>query len=91
VAALKPWEEELCASARKKPKTEEEKAIAARLLKNANIVLSSGKKAVIALAAKGVGPEAASRILGTMTEGDAFYREILKAERNYVRTHRFWQ
>jgi ATP-dependent Lhr-like helicase len=91
VAALKPWEEELCASARKKPKTEEEKAIAARLLKNANIVLSSGKKAVIALAAKGVGPETASRILGTMTEGDAFYREILKAERNYVRTHRFWQ
>ncbi|MDD1634625.1 MAG: DEAD/DEAH box helicase, partial [Methanomicrobiales archaeon] len=91
IAALKPWEEELCAIPRKKQKTEEEKAIHARMRKNANIVLSSGRKAVIALAAKGVGPEAASRILATMTEGDAFYREILKAERNYVRTHRFWQ
>jgi ATP-dependent Lhr-like helicase len=45
---------------------------------------------VTALAAKGVGPETASRILATLSEGDAFYREILKAERNYVKTHRFW-
>ena len=35
-------------------------------MKNANIVLSSGKKAVIALAAKGVGPEQTSRILSTL-------------------------
>jgi hypothetical protein len=59
-----------------KPATEEEKAVQARLLRNANIVLSSGKKAVIALAGRGVGPEIASRILATMTEGDAFYRDI---------------
>jgi ATP-dependent helicase Lhr and Lhr-like helicase len=91
IAAVKPYEEDLCTVVlRKKPATEEEKAIQARLLRNANIVLSSGKKAVIALAGRGVGPEIASRILATMTEGDAFYREILKAERNFIRTHRFW-
>jgi ATP-dependent Lhr-like helicase len=59
-------------------------------MKNANIVLSSGKKAVIALSARGVGPESASRILGTLTKDDAFYREILKAERTFIQTHRFW-
>jgi ATP-dependent Lhr-like helicase len=53
-------------------------------------VLSSGRKAVTALAARGVGPEHASRILATLTEGDSFYREILKAERTFVQTHRYW-
>jgi ATP-dependent Lhr-like helicase len=90
IAVLKPWEEGLYALANRKNKTEEERAIEVRLIRNANIVLSSGKKAVIALAGKGVGPENASRILATLTSGDPFYREILKAERNYIRTHRFW-
>ena len=90
IAALKPWDEQLIPAVTKKNKSEEERAIEVRFLRNANIVLSSGKKAVTALAAKGVGPEAASRILATLSEGDAFYREILKAERNYVKTHRFW-
>jgi ATP-dependent Lhr-like helicase len=90
IAAVKPYEEDLCTTIRRRPANEEEKAIQARLLRNANIVLSSGKKAVIALAGRGVGPEIASRILATMAEGDAFYREILKAERNFIRTHRFW-
>lgn len=91
VAALKPYEEHLFDIASKKKKTEDERNIEIRLLRNANIVLSSGKKAVTALAARGVGPENASRILATLTEGDAFYREIIKAERNFIRTHKFWQ
>jgi len=90
IAVLKPWDEQLYAIANKQKKTEEERAIEIRLIRNANIVLSTGKKAVIALAGKGVGPENASRILSTFTEGDAFYREILKAERNFIRTHRYW-
>lgn len=90
IAALKPWDEQLIPAVTKKNKSGEERAIEVRFLRNANIVLSSGRKAVTALAAKGVGPEAASRILATLSEGDAFYREILKAERNYVKTHRFW-
>ena len=91
IAALKPWEEPLYAVAKKKKKTPEEKDTERRLMKNANIILSSGKKAVIALAARGVGPEHASRIIATLADGDGFYREILKAERNFIQTHRFWQ
>ncbi len=74
----------------KSPKTQEERVIDKRLLKNANIVLSSGKKAVVALSARGVGPKNTSRILSTMAEGDDFYREIMKAERNFIQTHRYW-
>ncbi|MBT8507382.1 DEAD/DEAH box helicase [Methanomicrobiaceae archaeon CYW5] len=90
IAALKPWDEELISSVKKTVKTEEDSAVEKRLMKNANIVLSSGKTAIIALSARGVGPDTASRIIATMTEGDDFYREILKAERNYIKTHRFW-
>ncbi|MFA5222572.1 MAG: DEAD/DEAH box helicase, partial [Methanoregula sp.] len=90
IAALKPYEDEAYAIANKKKKNEDERAVEKRLLRNANIVLSSGKKAVIALSARGVGPENASRILATLTSGDAFYREILKAERSFIQTHRYW-
>jgi ATP-dependent Lhr-like helicase len=90
IAALKPYEDESYTALKNPRKTAEDRTIEQRLLKNANIVLSSGKKAVIALSARGVGPENASRILGTLTEGDAFYREIMKAERNFIQTHRYW-
>ncbi|MDD1707772.1 MAG: DEAD/DEAH box helicase [Methanoregulaceae archaeon] len=90
IAVLKPYEEPLYAIASRKEKSSEEAAVEARLMRNANIVLSGGKKAVLALAAKGVGPENASRVLSTHMEGDAFYKEILKAERNYIRTRRYW-
>jgi ATP-dependent Lhr-like helicase len=90
IAALKPWDEPLYGIANKRTKTPEEREVEKRLLRNANIVLSSGKKAVIALAGRGVGPEHASRILATLAEGDAFFKEILKAERQYVQTRHFW-
>lgn len=90
IAALKPWDEPLYVVANKKNKNAEERAVEVKLIRTANIVLSSGKKAVIALSGRGVGPEHASRILATLTEGDPFYREILKAERHYVQTHQFW-
>lgn len=90
IAALKPYEEENYKIMKKKKKSAEEKEIEARMLRSANMVLSSGKKAITALAGRGVGPEAASRILNTHTRGDAFYKEILKAERRYITTHRFW-
>jgi len=90
IAALKPYEEDSFTMVKKSRKTSEERAVEQRLMKNANMVLSSGKKAVIALSGRGVGPENASRILATLTDGDAFYREILKAERNFIQTHRYW-
>ena len=90
IAVLKPYEEELIGLAKRGGKTENGRDAVRVLMKNANIVLSSGKKAVTTLAAKGVGPDTASRIISTMSEGDVYYREILKAEKQYLRTRRFW-
>jgi len=46
---------------------------------------------VIALSARGVGPENAARIIGKLRENeDDFYRDILAREREYARTRSFW-
>jgi ATP-dependent Lhr-like helicase len=60
--------------------------------RTADLVLSYGKKAVIALEVKGVGPETASRILGKMhPKEDEFYMDLLKAKIQYLRTREYWE
>ncbi len=93
IAALKPWERDEMELARhpEKLKLEDDKLKVKRVYRNGNIVLSHGKKAVIALASRGLGPETASRVIAKLKEDeDDFYRDILRAERDYVRTRRFW-
>ncbi len=57
----------------------------------ADLVLSYGKRAIIALQVKGVGPETAFRILGKMTiNDDEFYLDLLKAKIQFLRTRQYW-
>jgi ATP-dependent Lhr-like helicase len=98
IAALKPWEkEEIRMVKRRSSDAEKEnKERVKRVYRNANLVLSHGVLAVIALAARGIGPEVASRILRRFASRDAegeykFYRYILEEERKYTRTKRFWE
>jgi len=71
--------------------TKEEEKKWLELWKASSLIQTYGKKAAIALAAKGVGPTKAAKILsgGYKTE-EKFYMEILKAERDYIRTRMFW-
>jgi len=60
--------------------------------RTADLILSYGKKALIALQVKGVGPETAFRILGKMhTSEEDFYMDLLKAKVQYLRTRPYWE
>lgn len=59
--------------------------------RTADLTLSYGKKALIALQVKGVGPETAFRILGRMhPNDDDFYMDLLRAKIQYLRTKPYW-
>jgi ATP-dependent Lhr-like helicase len=69
----------------------EEKIRWNRAWKSASLVQTAGKRAILTMAARGVGPVIASRILRKPIRNEAeFYSEILKAEREYQRTRLFW-
>jgi len=72
--------------------SEEELKELTQARRTADLVLSYGKKAIIALEVKGVGPETASRILGKMhPNDDDFFMDLLKAKILYLRTREFWK
>ncbi|WP_129116850.1 DEAD/DEAH box helicase [Halegenticoccus tardaugens] len=91
IAALNPWDEETVKAVRSRDKDEEQERLTRRAYRAANLVQSHGKQAVIAMAARGVGPQNAARIIAKLREDeDDFYRDILAQERQYARTQSFW-
>ncbi|MBS7622096.1 DEAD/DEAH box helicase [Candidatus Bathyarchaeota archaeon] len=71
--------------------TDEEQEIWNTAWRSASLVQTAGRKAVLAMAARGVGPRTAARILRRRVRSEMeFYAEILKAEREYQRTRLFW-
>jgi ATP-dependent Lhr-like helicase len=91
IAALNPWDEEAVKAVRADDKDEEQERLTERAYRSANLVQSHGKQAVIAMAARGVGPHNAARIIAKLREDEAdFYRDILEQERQYARTQSFW-
>jgi ATP-dependent Lhr-like helicase len=58
---------------------------------SAELVAHYGERALYALAGRGIGPETARRLLMRLyRDDDAFFTEILRAERAYARTRVFW-
>jgi ATP-dependent Lhr-like helicase len=91
VAALNPWDEETVSAVRSGDKDDEQEKQTRRAYRAGSLVQSHGKQAVIALAARGVGPHNAARIINKLREDETeFYRDILSREREYARTRSFW-
>jgi len=91
VAALSPWADSVVQAVQADEKDAEQREETQRAVKNANLVQSHGKQAVIAMSARGVGPHNAAQIISRLRESEAeFYRDILEKERQYARTKAFW-
>jgi ATP-dependent Lhr-like helicase len=69
---------------------DEEQALV-RARRSADLVLSYGRRAVIAQCVYGVGPQTASKILAKMHDNDAdFYKDLLDAKLKFIVTRPFW-
>ena len=91
VAALNPWADEVVSAVRAAEKDDEQEKMTERAYRSGSLVQTHGKQAVVALAARGVGPHNAARIINRLREDeDEFYRDILRQEREYARTQSFW-
>jgi len=91
IAALNPWADEVVSAVKASEKDDEQEKQTERAYQSASLVQSHGKQAVVALAARGVGPHNAARIINKLREDeDEFYRDILRREREYARTRSFW-
>ncbi|MFB6105730.1 MAG: DEAD/DEAH box helicase [Halobacteriaceae archaeon] len=91
IAALSPWADDVVSAVKSGEKDDDQDAATRRAFRNASIVQSHGKKAVVALSARGIGPQNAARVINRHREDRAdFYRDILEREREYARTKAFW-
>jgi len=78
-------------SRRERPLTPETEALVRTGYTSAELVAHYGERALYALAGRGIGPETARRLLMRLyRDEEAFFTEILRAERAYARTRVFW-
>jgi ATP-dependent Lhr-like helicase len=99
IAVVRRYNKKFLPLLSKKHRTAEENKEVQRLHKNASLVLSHGKFAVLALVGRGIGPDTAARILSRynkleLTKSEEreikFLRDILQAELQYAKTRGFW-
>jgi ATP-dependent Lhr-like helicase len=99
IAVVRRYNKKFLPLLSKKHRTAEENKEVQRLHKNASLVLSHGKFAVLAIVGRGIGPDTAARILSRynkleLTKSEEreikFLRDILQAELQYAKTRGFW-
>jgi len=96
IAVLRTYQTEIQKIVKKwlsgKELTIEEEEKLKHIKRSADMTINYGKKAVVAMAGRGVGPQTASRILSRMHKNeDEFFKDILKAEREFIKNKKFWQ
>jgi ATP-dependent Lhr-like helicase len=72
--------------------TQDEKKAYERARWSADLFLTYSRKAILCLAAKGVGPDTTTRLLAKYyINEDGLLMDILNAERQYTKTKRYWK
>ena len=99
ITVFKRYNKNLAKLLTKKDRNLDETREVKRFHKNASLVLSYGRYALLALMARGIGPDTAARILRRYNRRELekseeveikFLRDILKSELTYARTRGFW-
>jgi len=73
------------------PLKDDERETLSRARRSADLVLSYGRRAVVAQCVYGIGPQTASRILARMHDDDkSFYKDLLEAKLRFITTRQFW-
>lgn len=91
VAPLHPYQDEDLVDKESEKLSDDEKKQLKKYYKLADLARIYKRKALLALAARGVGHQKAGRILSKrQRDEDEFLRDLLEAEIQYARTKRFW-
>jgi len=73
------------------PLEEDERESLSRARRSADLVLSYGRRAIVAQCVYGIGPQTASRILARMHDDEkSFYKDLLQAKLKFITTRQFW-
>ncbi len=71
--------------------TEEERDTVSKARRSADIIISYGKKGVVAQSVYGVGPQIAARVLSRMHDSEEeFYQDLLNAKLKFIETKKYW-
>ena len=90
------WSSSYAAGVLKKKRNKEnldenEQKVLARARRSADLVISYGRRAVIAQSVYGIGPQTASRVLAVMHDKDEeFYEDLLDAKLQFIATRPYW-
>ncbi len=73
------------------PLDENDQKALVKARRSADLVISYGKRGVIAQSVYGIGPQTASRVLAKMHEKDEdFYKDLLEAKLQFIATRPYW-
>ncbi len=71
--------------------TKSEEKTFSNLERSSDLVIAYGQKAVKVLAGHGIGPETAARVLANLSDGSELIKDIVDAEKNFAKTHKYWK
>jgi len=95
VAPVSPWDSDAEIIIRKKKKgkklSDKDKVKLKELVLAAKLLLKNGRKALLTLAGRGIGPKTSARILSKSFDEEELIKNIIEAERNFARTHKYWK